>query len=330
MRLSIVVITHNRRELLKRCLASLLEQDFPVGSLQIVVSDDGSTDGTREAVQSLARENPHLQYVFQPHRGIPAARNSGLEAADGDLIAFLADDYRVAPDYAGTVVSFFQKHPEAMIVRFKVVSDEDHFGGRLSQLFYEASICRRLLPRVPPGPLPGRLAFYLRKMPRTEEAVTVDHDLEPVGGAAFRRGVFEIVGLFDESLARTEDTDMMLRLKSHGIPIHYNPFHEIRHHYDRLPLDTLRKSYLSGLNRFSLDLKNKSAPSKPAEIIRDALTEKLAGLLLAFWKARQTDSAAAFFLYLPFMFVFETADKVGYLAGLAGQSRRRSQKAEGP
>ncbi len=122
----------------------------------------------------------------------------------------------------------------------------------------------------------------------------------------------------------------MLRLKRHGIPIHYYPFHEIGHHYDRLPFDTLRKCYLTGLHRISLDLKNRSAPLSFGQIIRDAATQKLAGLLSAFWRARQSKSAATLFLYLPFMLVFEAADKVGYLAGLARQYRRQSQKAEGP
>src|SRR5215212_5035612 len=109
--LSIVVLTYNRRELLASCLKSLLAQTDAGAPLEVLVVDDGSTDGTSDLVVSLADSHPHLRYCPQPHGGIAAARNTGIRNATAGIIAIVADDYILAPDYARTVIGFFREHP---------------------------------------------------------------------------------------------------------------------------------------------------------------------------------------------------------------------------
>lgn len=109
---SVIVLTFNRRELLRRCLESLFRQTYPAEALEIVVSDDGSTDGTGDLVRELAATRRELIYVPQPHRGIAAARNSGLRHAGGSLVAIVADDYVLREDYVETFVAFLAAHRE--------------------------------------------------------------------------------------------------------------------------------------------------------------------------------------------------------------------------
>jgi hypothetical protein len=84
---SVVIPTCNRRRRLPEALDSVFAQDVP--GLQVIVVDDGSTDGTREA---LARFGDRIDYVYQANRGPAAARNRGIALARGDLISFLDSD----------------------------------------------------------------------------------------------------------------------------------------------------------------------------------------------------------------------------------------------
>ncbi len=97
-RISVVIPTYQRLEACKRAIASALEQELP--ALEVLVCDDGSADGTQEALESWAGEEPRLRYLRLPRNyGAPAAgRNLGTERARGEWIAFLDDDDRWLPE----------------------------------------------------------------------------------------------------------------------------------------------------------------------------------------------------------------------------------------
>lgn len=91
---SVIIPSYNRRARLECAIESCLASSKG-GDVQIVVVDDGSTDGTREWLSNL--QNPRIQTISQPNLGAPAARNTGLEAAEGTYIKFLDDDDELAP-----------------------------------------------------------------------------------------------------------------------------------------------------------------------------------------------------------------------------------------
>jgi peptidoglycan/xylan/chitin deacetylase (PgdA/CDA1 family) len=104
--LSAVVVTHNRRELLRNCLRSLGCQTAPVEEYEVVVAVDGSTDGTVEMLADL--ETPfRLSVVTQPQGGPSAARNAGAARATGRVLLFVDDDEEAAP---GLVASHLEAH----------------------------------------------------------------------------------------------------------------------------------------------------------------------------------------------------------------------------
>jgi GT2 family glycosyltransferase len=320
---SVVVLSYNRRELLRRCLESLFRQTYPPDLLEIVVSDDGSTDGTREMMSELARTG--LVYAPQPHRGIPAARNNGFRHARGAIVAFVADDYVLQPTYVETFVGFLRAHPQASVVRFRIVADADHFGARVSHCYYDVSIRKQLLLGAA-GDGGGRRGLArLHRLPVLPDHVTTDHTLEAAGAAAFRRKVLEEVGPFDERLLRTEDTDFTVRLRARGISVYYDPGHTVAHHYGRIPLDTLRKCFLTGVNRARLAAKQTASGTRSAGWL-DALRAKASGLLDAIVRARE-GTLPQFIVFLPVMLLFEVADAAGYTISRLGWRRRAPSRS---
>lgn len=96
LELSIIIPTFNRRRVLDDTLPSVFAQTASSDLYEVVIVDDGSTDGTADAVRNL-RPPCALELIEQPNRGPAAARNAGLRAARADLVLFLDDDIRCDP-----------------------------------------------------------------------------------------------------------------------------------------------------------------------------------------------------------------------------------------
>lgn len=176
---SIVIPAYNAAATLAAALASVRQQAHPVA--EVIVIDDGSTDGTADVAQAAARQVPGVQLVRQANAGPAAARNRGLALAAGDLVAFLdADD--LWP-------------PGGLAVLAGVLAAEPSLGavlGHTRDLWEVAEEAPRLGPAY--------LSFN-------------------VGGALFRRSVFERVGVFDPALRNVgEDIDLWVRIGEERIP----------------------------------------------------------------------------------------------------------------
>lgn len=121
-RFSVVVPTYQRREAVLACVRSLEAQDFRA-PFEVIVVVDGSSDGTREALEALTPRVP-LTVLTQPNRGAAAARNLGVRAAQGETLLFLDDDMEADPGLlaeherlltagADVVLGHMPLHPES-------------------------------------------------------------------------------------------------------------------------------------------------------------------------------------------------------------------------
>jgi len=199
---SVVISTYNRCERLRHALESLLSQESDGITWEVVVVDNNSTDDTPAVVESFGhRFGARLRYVFEPRQGLSFGRNAGIGRAAAPLVAFTDDDVKPTGDWLCRIKRCFDEHPEA-----------DFIGGKV-------------LPRWP-GVVPAWLTpdhwSPLALVDYGDEAFIVNPG-KPyclVGAnLAFRRGVFERVGLFEPSLQRVkegigsaEDHDMQMRV----------------------------------------------------------------------------------------------------------------------
>nr|HID14311.1 glycosyltransferase family 2 protein [Anaerolineae bacterium] len=113
--LSIVIVNWNVCDLLRRCLHSILSSgQQPATSIEIIVVDNGSTDGSVEMVRA---EFPGVRLIANAdNRGFPAANNQGIAAARGRYVLLLNPDTEVVGDALATMVAFADAHPDVGIV----------------------------------------------------------------------------------------------------------------------------------------------------------------------------------------------------------------------
>ena len=92
--ISVIIPAYNIEDLLEKCVTSVASQDYPKELFQIIVVDDGSTDGTPHIADELARKYSNVQVIHKENGGSSSARNVGIEAATGDYLGFVdSDDY---------------------------------------------------------------------------------------------------------------------------------------------------------------------------------------------------------------------------------------------
>ena len=120
---SIVIPTYNRLPILQKALRALEIQTFDpqiVTGYETIVVDDGSTDGTMEWLNGNMAELPHLNIYEQAHKGASAARNLGVERAQGDTIIFIDSDIVVTP-------TFLQSHADALVREQQALGNDKVF-----------------------------------------------------------------------------------------------------------------------------------------------------------------------------------------------------------
>lgn len=194
MNFSVIVPTYNRKELLRRCLAAVVNQD--VTDYEVIVVSDASSDGTSKMVQ---KEFPNVHFLDQRrNRGPAAARNRGIEIARGEIIAFTDDDCEPPPDWLSSLRAGFAKYPNAGAI-----------GGLQEP---PESVWRHNI-----------LARYERFITRTVyELGRTDVTGHPAPGGtnnlAIRKGLLDDLGGFDESfpVAAGEDADLLHRIADAG------------------------------------------------------------------------------------------------------------------
>jgi glycosyltransferase involved in cell wall biosynthesis len=195
-RFSIVMPAFDAAETIAAAIRSAQLQT--VDSLEIVVVDDGSTDGTAEVVESLSREDPRVR-LFRQLRGGPAmARNEALRHVCGELVTFLDADDLLLPEYLARMAAALERSPEAGFAFTDAWVLDD-----ATMRVHRSSAMSHRKPRELPEDATRLLQLLLRK-----NFVFV--------AATARRQALEEVGGWREALAPAEDYDLWLRLLAAG------------------------------------------------------------------------------------------------------------------
>jgi hypothetical protein len=217
--IAVVVVTWNRRDLLRSCLQSLtrqkLEQPF-----EVIVVDNGSDDGSPEMALREFSESPAFRLKLirnQVNRGFCAGNNQGFAVSDAEFVALLNNDAEAEPDWLSALVLAFEGRPEMGMAASKILVYEDPRRiDKAGHLIY------------PDGQNRGRGTGELDagQYDRIEEV------LWPDGCAAmYRRAMLDQIGGFDEDFfAYADDAELGLRARIAGWNCLYMPAARVRHH----------------------------------------------------------------------------------------------------
>lgn len=179
---SVIIPVYNGEKFLAEALDSVFAQNYE--PIEVIVVDDGSTDGTAAL---LSGYGDRIRYLHQENQGQAAARNRALGIVSGELIAFLDADDIWLPDKLHQQIAYLRANPSVGVVATQMEAFLDEDAGwipGLNRAYWESA---------PPGLLPSTLLC--------------------------RRALFYSVGYFAEELRLAEDTDWLFRLKEKGIPI---------------------------------------------------------------------------------------------------------------
>ncbi len=110
MLLSVVIPTHNRSDILRRCLQALAAQNLPKNNFEVIVVDDGSKDDTRKTAQAFQKKFARFVYLHQKNQGQGIARNHGVQYAKGEIVVFIGDDIMALEDFLAEHLRFHLRH----------------------------------------------------------------------------------------------------------------------------------------------------------------------------------------------------------------------------
>ncbi|MBN1995841.1 MAG: glycosyltransferase family 2 protein [Anaerolineae bacterium] len=211
---SLIVPMRNEAAHIRRCLDSILSQDYPLACLEVLVIDGQSTDNAGMIVADYAAKYPHLRLLQNPKKIIPAAWNIGIRHAQGQIVGMVNAHSMLAPDYVKECVAALRRSGAAGV------------GGVMhpvGQGYVSQAIALAL-----GHPFSAGDARY--RYSRQEAFV----DTVPLG--VYWRKIFERAGFFDEAMVRNEDFEFNYRVRQSGGKLFLSP--AIRFYY--IPRSSLR------------------------------------------------------------------------------------------
>ncbi|HYJ86783.1 MAG TPA: glycosyltransferase [Pyrinomonadaceae bacterium] len=219
MKLSVLICTYNRPELLAQCLDALLCRTTERPDQVVVVN--GGDERTDEVVRQSAKaagQEIEIKLIKTVNKNLAASRNVGLPHCTGEIIAMTDDDAEVFPDWVTQMKRLHAEHPKAGAVGGMIIgADSDSFISRLAD---------RVTFSSPPNP----------RIVRTLPGVNV----------SYKRAVIDRIGPQDETLFRGEDVDYNWQVKRLGYEIYYDPSVRVEHHHRPSLRAFLNQHYMYG------------------------------------------------------------------------------------
>lgn len=217
-RVSIVVPTYNRADMLVECLESIFIQTFT--DFEVIVVDDGSTDNTEDIIRPYLNR---IRYIKQENRGNAGARNSGIELANGEIVAFNDSDDLWLPDKLERQVKYLDEHPD-----IDMVCGNGIFFGNRKLEGKKVISDKRAIPLEREGVT--LRSIFMKSTLRTPTMVA-------------RRKVIETVGGFDPEFKVCVDLDFAFRvLMKFKVAFMNEPLFKLRKHDGHVGGDSERRT----------------------------------------------------------------------------------------
>ena len=215
-------------------LGSVAMQSAEATTWECIVVDNNSADDTRQRVEAFKKKysDLNIRYVYEQNQGLSHARNAGIKASRGDIVAFIDDDERIVEEFISAYIDLFNQHPDAMAAGGEIIAEYPTGRPRWMSRYTERPIANPMsfgnnVRLFPSGRIPGG------------------------GNMAMRRRLFDCIGEFNTSLGRTgkrllggEESDLFERIAKHGHKVYYAP-RAVMYHI--IPQEKLTRDYFTRL-----------------------------------------------------------------------------------
>lgn len=239
---SLILPVRNEGSYIAQTLQGLLEQNYPHDRIEIIVADGRSTDSTAEQIKQFAASHtaPVVRLIDNPKIAMPAGFNAAMQHASGEIIILVGGHTRLATDYVLRCVEVLEQ------------TGADCVGGPIETIG-ETGIAQAIALAQSSWFGVGGATFRMKDA----KAGYVD----TVAFGAYRRSVFERIGLLDEELVRNQDDEFNFRLTQNGGKIWLDP--RIRSEYrSRSSLSRLWKQYFDyGMYKVRVIQKRRAVPA---------------------------------------------------------------------
>lgn len=182
--ISVVIPVYNAEKHLEEAIQSILSQKYP--EVEIILVNDGSEDNSAEIINKYVQNHHNIISIYQVNSGPSAARNKGIKLAKGNFITFLDSDDYWPETCIQAQIQYLNRNPNSKIVW-------------------------------------GKTQFFRINNSKDVETIGMPLHFLNVGSAIFHRTLFDLVGLFDESLSFSEDLDWFSRAREAGVKIVKHP-----------------------------------------------------------------------------------------------------------
>lgn len=179
---SVIIPTYNRKDFVVNAIDSCLNQTY--NNIEIIVIDDGSTDGTKDIISEI--NNEVVDYTWQSNGGVSSARNTGVRKSNGEYIVFLDSDDKLYPNFIERALSEIKSRGEecGAVYTSARLYNSGEFEKKIS--------------------VPNRVL--------TKKDLLTNNEIGGMSGKLVKTDVFDTVGYFDEDLPHSEDFDFFLRM----------------------------------------------------------------------------------------------------------------------
>lgn len=191
---SIVMPCRNEERFIGQCLDSIINGDYPIDRLEILIGDGMSEDGTRTIIEKYIKDYPFIKLFDNPQKIAPVAQNIGIKNAVGEIIMIMDAHSNYRHDYISKCVKYLKEY------------NADDVGGIIITLPRDNSLFAKVIALVLSHPFGAGNAYFRigSKKPRPVDTV-------PYG--CYQRNIFKKIGLFNEKIARGYEIDFNSRLK---------------------------------------------------------------------------------------------------------------------
>jgi len=253
LKVSVIVPTRNRHQMLKRCLESVVSSYSTYAYDELIVVDNGSDEAEAKLNRQLA-DNSNAIHCYEPKPGLSFARNAGIKRAGGDIIVFADDDFTVDKDWVKNLIPNYEDEQVVCCTGRMLPYRQDEASslfnrtmgydrGDKKRIFTADDISLfKLLKTV-------TLIGHMRLGGKTPVPWSIG-----AGFCSFRNCIFDKLGYFDEdlrvgSVSAGEDMDMFYRILKAKHKIVYEPEAVVNHDDPQAIEGVLKKSYTYGLHR---------------------------------------------------------------------------------